>query len=110
MEDKKIKYDLSYFMLEGGATGAIRTRGKGKSGKGQFTKSFKGKKAFGIPPENEEPTNNRLNLDNGLAIAVEEGIKGWYGKLKSAELLLHREKNSAGTRAFSWGVGEGNKI
>ena len=92
-----MKYVLSDFIINGG-----RPKGKKKKGMGK-PKSFKGIKAFGIPPENEEPTNN------GLTKAVEEGIKGWYGKLKSAELSLIREKNSPGTIAFSWGVGEGNR-
>ena len=68
MEDKKkIKYDLSYFMLDGGGkTGREKRSGKsgtgqsGKrrargSGKQQGKRGKKGNTGYGEPPENQEP-------------------------------------------------------
>ena len=68
---KKIKYDLSYFTLDGGAKGAQRARGKGKSGKGK--PKGKTSKSFDESPEDPDPNsgNNNRNfkdLINGLSV------------------------------------------
>ena len=60
MGDKKIKYVLSDFMLDGGAKGAQRARGKGKSGKpGNPGKSASTKRGFGQPPDNMDPNGSK---------------------------------------------------
>jgi hypothetical protein len=70
---KKIKYDLSYFTLDGGATGSKRARGKGKSGKHKVKHKGKTSKSFDESPEDPDPNsgNNRRNFEdlrNGLAV------------------------------------------
>ena len=75
MKDKGRKYDLSYFTLDGGATGSKRAEGKGKSRTGKH----KGKtsKSFDESPEDPDPNsrNNHRYLED-----LREGLGSFSSK------------------------------
>ena len=96
-----MKSNLSYFVLDGGAKGSKRAKGKGKSGKsGKSGKkrargSGKGKRGFDQSPNNEDPNFERykrgLNEGRGEFVSKEE----W----KEYQEELSRHRNSL----INWG-------
>ena len=115
MEDKKIKYDLSYFMLEGGAKGAKRARGKGKSGQSGKIRARgsgkKGKTGWDESPENVDPNMQRylrgLNEGRGEGKLSKED---WKEMRREREYQQQLEAEYEENRfvAPSWGNNNNN--
>jgi len=68
MEDKKIKYDLSYFTLDGGKkrqkTPMTPKSKKGKSGTQTISGKFSTIKSLGKSPDNVDPNNENVFNDD----------------------------------------------